>query len=351
MKMARVSGFAGVTLLLAALLAVQANSQSVPAPIITDVRVDNTAMTLTINGFNLSDGVPTVTLAMTPLTVVSAAATSVVTNLPMLDPGTYLLALTSATDGAGGIFYLTVGAVGPQGPEGPPGLAMASSVTAAATGDRTLGPGDPGAGQRITQDHGGVDNTHVGSGALASVTSGEGNSAVGSNALGNLTTGFRNGAFGESALRNLTTGRFNNAFGATSLQSLTTGRSNFALGTGAMAQAIDASFNVAIGGSALRQNVSGTNTVAIGSSALRENLGTENIAIGASALHRNVNGSNNIAIGSQAGYDNLTGNRNVYIANAGADGESGVIRIGTEGVHTTTVLSGRVEGNIVAVYQ
>ena len=71
----------------------------------------------------------------------------------------------------------------------------------------------------------------------------------------------------------------------------------------------------------------------------------------ARASRRNVNGSNNIAIGSQAGYDNLTGNRNVYIANAGADGESGVIRIGTEGVHTTTVLNGRVEGNIVAVYQ
>ena len=41
-------------------------------------------------------------------------ATSVVTNLPVVDPGTYLLALTSTTDGAGGIFYLTVGAVGPH---------------------------------------------------------------------------------------------------------------------------------------------------------------------------------------------------------------------------------------------
>lgn len=111
-----------------------------------------------------------------------------------------------------------------------------------------------------TRDHAGTSNTHLGSGALASVTTGEGNSAVGSNALG----------------------------------------------------------GVAIGGSALRRNVSGANT---------------------------------IAIGFQAGNDNLTGDRNVYIANAGADGESGVIRIGTEGVHTTTVLSGRVEGNIVAVYQ
>ena len=349
MKMVRVSAFAGVTLLLAALLAVQANSQTAPAPIITDVRVDNTAMTLTINGFDLSDGIPTVTLAMTPLTVISATAMSVVTNLPVLDPGTYLLALSRSTDGAGGVFYLTVGAIGPQGPEGPPGLALPS--VSAGTADTTVSPGDPGAGQRITQDHVGVDNTHVGSGALASVTSGQGNSAVGSNALRSLTTGFRNGALGENALRDLTTGRFNNAFGATSLERLTTGRSNFALGTGAMAQAIDASFNVAIGGSALRQNVSGTNTVAIGSAALRENLGFENIAVGADALRRNVNGSNNIAIGSQAGYDNLTGNRNVYIGNAGADGESGVIRIGTEGVHTTTVLSGRVEGNIVAVYQ
>lgn len=83
---------------------------------------------------------------------------------------------------------------------------MASSVTAAATGDRTLGPGDPGTGQRITQDHVGAENTHVGSGALASVTSGQGNSAVGSNALRSLTTGFRNGALGENALRDLTTG-------------------------------------------------------------------------------------------------------------------------------------------------
>jgi len=40
-------------------------------------------------------------------------------------------------------------------------------------------------------------------------------------------------------------------------------------------------------------------------------------------------------------------------ANLGADGEEGVIRIGTEGVHTRTVLGGEVEGDIkvVPVYQ
>ena len=280
MRMARVSGFAGITLLVAALLAVQANSQSAPAPIITDVRIDGTAMTLTINGFHLADEIPTVTLAMTPLTVISATETSVVTNLPVLDPGTYLLALTDSTDGAGTVFYLTAGAVGPQGPEGPPGLALASSVSTDAT-YTTFGSGDPGAGQRMPQDHAGLRNTHLGHDALASVTSGEGNSAFGSGALRGLTTGFRNSALGEDALRDLTTGRFNNAFGATSLQSLTTGRSNFALGTGAMFEAVDASFNVAIGGSALRENVSAENSIAIGSSALRQNLGTENLAVGA----------------------------------------------------------------------
>ncbi len=118
-----------------------------------------------------------------------------------------------------------------------------------------------------------------------------------------------------------------------------------------MFRATTASFNVAIGGSALRENISGRNSVAIGSAALMQNLGSGNIAIGGNALRQNVNGSDNIAIGFQAGNNNLAGNRNVYVANAGADGESGVIRIGTEGVHTTTVLSGRVEGNIVAVYQ
>ncbi len=178
MKMARVSGFASITLLVGALLAVQANSQTAPAPIITDVRVDNTAMTLTINGVNLADeGTPTVTLAMTPLTVMPATATSVVTNLPLLDPGTYLQALTRSGDGEGAVFYLTVGAVGPQEPEGPPGPALPS--VSAYTAATTPGPGDPGAGQRITQDHAGSSNTHVGSDALASVTSGTGNTAFG----------------------------------------------------------------------------------------------------------------------------------------------------------------------------
>lgn len=349
MKMARLSGFAGTILLLAVLLAVQANSQTAPAPIITDVRVDNTAMTQTINGINLSDGTPTVTLAMTPLTVISATATSVVTNLPVLDPGTYLLALTRSGDDAGAIFYLTVGAVGPQGPEGPPGPALPS--VSSGTTYRTFGSDGVDASERITQDHAGTDNTHGGNNALASVTTGTGNTAFGNNALRNLTIGNYNNAFGDNALRDLTTGRFNNGYGSTSLQSLTTGRSNFAFGTGAMFEATTASFNVAIGGSALRRNVNGSNSVAIGSAALRENLGSGNIAIGGDALRQNVNGSNNVAIGFRAGNDNRTGNGNVYIANPGADGESGVIRIGTEGVHTRVVLAGTVEGSVAAVYQ
>ena len=349
MKMARVSAFAGVTLLLAALLAVQARSQAAPTPIITDVRTDNTAMTLTINGFHLADAIPTVTLAMTPLTVTAGTATSVVTNLPVLDPGTYLLALTRSTDGAGAVFYLTVGAVGPPGPAGLAGPSLSAISTDATY--TAFSSGDVDAGQRITQDHAGTDNTHGGNNALASVTTGTGNTAFGNHALRNLTIGNYNNAFGDNALRDLTTGRFNNGYGSTSLQSLTTGRSNFAFGTGAMFEATTASFNVAIGGSALRSNVDGRNSVAIGSAALRENLGSGNIAIGGDALRQNVTGSNNVAIGFRAGNDNRTGNGNVYIANPGADGESGVIRIGTEGVHTRVVLAGTVEGNVAAVYQ
>ena len=109
---------------------------------------------------------------------------------------------------------------------------------------------------------------------------------------------------------------------------------------------------MAIGGSALRENVNGQQYVS--PSARRRscaNLGSENIAIGGDALRQNVNGSNNVAIGFRAGNDNRTGNGNVYIANPGADGESGVIRIGTEGVHTRVVLAGTVEGSIAAVYQ
>ena len=97
--------FAGVVYL-------QAGAQSAPErqPLITEALVDAENATLTINGYDFSAGVPTVTLGMRALPVLSAGESEAVTELPELPPGAYLLAATWP-DGKGDVFYLTVGAV------------------------------------------------------------------------------------------------------------------------------------------------------------------------------------------------------------------------------------------------
>ena len=89
--------------------------------------------TLTITGQNFGPGLPTVQLGGTNLTVVSHTANQILANLPAgIAPGSYLLAITAAGNGAGNqsqnnyvTFALTIGAAGPQGPagiQGPQGL-------------------------------------------------------------------------------------------------------------------------------------------------------------------------------------------------------------------------------------
>ena len=326
--------FAGVVYL-------QAGAQTAPErqPLITEALVDAENGTLTINGFDFAGEAPTVTLGMTALPVLSLTESGVVTGLPEVLPGTYLLALSWA-DGAGAVFYPTLGAVGPAGPAGPQGepgpfLSMGSTSSAAPMaygGDAVVG-GDPA----TSQDHAGSGtNTHLGGRSLESVTDGTGNTAV-----------------GYQALQELTTGRDNAAFGRRSLTRLTTGEGNLSIGAAAMDKATDASGNTAIGKEALRENLSGEGNVGIGFQALQNNQGSGNLAIGRQALYGSRTGSGNIALGDQAGRSNTSGSDNVYIGHRGEDGDEGVIRIGTEGVHTKTILVGEVEGdiNVVPVYQ
>ena len=325
--------FAGVVYL-------QAGAQAAPErqPLITEALVDAENGTLTINGFDFTGEAPTVTLGMTALPVLSMTESGVVTGLPEVLPGTYLLALSWA-DGAGAVFYPTLGAVGPAGPQGPQGepgpILPTGSPPFASTaygGDAVVG-GDPA----ISQDHAGSGtNTHLGGRSLEAVTEGTGNTAV-----------------GYQTLQSLTTGRDNAAFGRRSLTRLVDGEGNLSIGAAAMDKAVDASANTAIGKEALRENLSGVGNVAIGAQALQNNQGDQNMAIGYQALYGSRTGSDNIALGYRAGTRNQSGSNNVYIGNPGTNGEEGVIRIGTEGVHTRTILVGEVEGNInvVPVYQ
>ena len=322
----------------------QANAQTplVPQPLITEALVDVEHAALTINGYDFPASVPEVTLGMTELAVVSATESAVLTGLPELLPGTYLLAATWP-EGVGAVFFLTVGAVGPAGPQGlgPQGGSAAFLSSALDS------PSTPAAGEGAAADDGGTftpqdhtdssTNTHLGARTLESVTTGTGNTAVGQQTLRSLTTGLQNAGFGWQTLR-----------------SLTTGRANLAIGTASMVRVTDGSFNTAIGSDTLKATLSGQDNVAIGTGALLFSLGNQNVGIGRSALRRNEEGSGNIAIGYGAGRNSLTGSNNVYIGNAGVRDEEGTIRIGTEGVHNRIYLAGEVHlagGGVAAVYQ
>jgi hypothetical protein len=75
--------------------------------------------------------------------------------------------------------------------------------------------------------------------------------------------------------------------------------------------------------------------------------------VGFDALSDNSTGSRNIALGYGAGQLISTGSNNIDIGNSGAEGDSGVIRIGTEGTHKGTFIagiSGVTAGGGVEVY-
>jgi hypothetical protein len=92
-----------------------------PAPLITSVQVDLAQQMLTINGTNFGATAPTVSLALTAMTV-SAGTTATrvqatLSTLSTLTPGTYRLVL-QRSDSVVADFPVTIGAVGPPGPAG-----------------------------------------------------------------------------------------------------------------------------------------------------------------------------------------------------------------------------------------
>jgi trimeric autotransporter adhesin len=201
----------------------------------------------------------------------------------------------------------------------------------------------------------GFENTATGAFGLYSNTTGFYNTATGGAALYSNTTGGYNTATGLNALLFNTTDD-NTATGAFALYSNTTGRDNTAAGLFALYSNTTGYYNTAGGSQALFSNTGNDNTAA-GAFALFSNHGDENTATGYAALYSNISGSNNtatgfnalagnttgstnIALGYQAGVNLTTGDNNIDIGNTGAAGESGVIRIGTTGTHTTTFIAG-----------
>jgi len=232
----------------------------------------------------------------------------------------------------------------------------------------------------------GYDNTAIGAGALESSNS-SGNTAVGVGSMVVTTTGYDNTAIGAFTLWHNTTGFWNTAAGLNSLSFNTTGNDNTASGVNSMQLNLSGANNVATGFEALGSNTVGNNNTASGSASLFSNIngnsntaaglqslyyntagshnsgfgtqslfsnttGLSNVAAGYRALYSNQLGSSNIALGVQAGYL-ITGSNNVDIANQGAAGESGTIRIGTAATQTKVFISGiatsKVTGSAVYV--
>jgi hypothetical protein len=85
----------------------------------------------------------------------------------------------------------------------------------------------------------------------------------------------------------------------------------------------------------------------------RNTTGNSNTAAGMEALFDNSTGGNNIAVGFRAGFNLTTGSDNIDIGNNGVAGDSGTIRIGTQGTHTKAFVGGifgsMVTGDAVVV--
>ena len=185
----------------------------------------------------------------------------------------------------------------------------------------------------------GNSNTFLGEDALLNNTTGSFNTAIGFNALFSNTVANYNTAIGFKALFS-TTASVNTAIGFNALLSNTTGNFNTATGVDALLNNTRGNYNTAEGDEALYYNTTGNYNTASGGLALLHNAtGVGNTAVGYGALYYNA-ASGNIALGSAAGEDLTTGDNNIAIGNVGVAGDSGIIRIGTVGVHTTVYIAG-----------
>ncbi len=285
----------------------------------------NTAINVlgTVNPSQLSGPI---SLAQLPATVITNGATGVSISGAFIGNGSGLTNLNSArlTSNFGSNFYL-----------GPAGNTTTSGADNTANGYQALFHGGTyswntaNGAQALYENTSGTDNTATGFQTLYSNMSGGLNTATGVEALQANTIGSQNTANGSDALYLNTTGSYNTANGAYALYSNTTGNDN-----------------TANGWEALYNSTTGVDNMADGYfSLLLSTKGSFNTAAGVAALLNNTSGSNNIALGYQAGYSITTGSSNIDIGNVGVSSDSGIIRIGTPGIHANTFIAGVINGN------
>jgi hypothetical protein len=157
----------------------------------------------------------------------------------------------------------------------------------------------------------------------------------------NAATNVSNLAFGYQAMANNLSGYRNTASGTQALYFNTSGFENTVMGYQALSANVSGYDNTANGYLSLFSNTTGYYNTANGNSALYLNTtGSRNTAIGWTALAANTTGSYNTAAGWGAGGAITIGSYNIDIGNVGVGTENGAIRIGTDGVHTSTYIAG-----------
>jgi hypothetical protein len=123
---------------------------------------------------------------------------------------------------------------------------------------------------------------------------------------------------GSGVLASLTTGECNIALGCNVMASLTTGCSNIAIGYRAGEDLVSGEYNIAIGFRSLSSNntANAAGNIAIGTDALISSTGNQNVSVGSSTLSGLGTGDFNTALGYNAGALITSGSNNVVIGNS-----------------------------------
>ena len=121
------------------------------------------------------------------------------------------------------------------------------------------------------------------------------------------------------------------------------GSANTFVGSSAGNLTMTGTNNTAVGFNAFRANTSGSANSAFGNNALfsLNTFSSGNVALGSQALGSLASGDNNVAVGQNAGFSLTGGSNNIYIgADAGAASETNTIRIGGNGLQSSTFIQG-----------
>lgn len=247
---------------------------------------------------------------------------------------------------------------GPVGPDMSGNINVIADNASVNAGSSVLIVGNAGT-NTLTLNVTDVNNgTLIGLNAGNLTISGINNTGVGHLVLNALTSGANNTALGADAATLITSSSGNTAVGSGSLSSYVTGTGqNTALGLDALRDLASGSANTAIGYQAMEGSSSNTNSVAVGYQSLRLGTGVGNTSLGAQAGTAVTTGAANTMVGFQSGLNLTTGNTNIFVGNlagqnitnsgnnicigsGGVFADSGAIRIGANGIHTSAFMQG-----------